>query len=479
MVWAGPVSVTLARSLPGPAVFLLLWLFILPDAMSPAARAVAAVAAWMALWWMFEVVPLAVTALLPIPLFPLLGVSSAADVTRSYAHHLVFLFLGGFMIALAMERWRLHRRLALQIVLQVGGGPRRLVLGFMLATAFLSMWISNTATTMMMVTIGMALLHQQQEDGVACEGLGPALMLGIAYAASIGGIATLIGTPPNAILAGVTETQLGMEISFYKWMLFALPLSLLMLVFTWWYLTRFAFRLDPHQGGGAMEQVKQQLAGMGKMTPAEKRVAFVFLSVALLWMFRGLLDFEPFDQLRDSSIAITAAIILFVIPSGSEKGGALMDWQTTTKLPWDILLLFGGGFALASGFSDSGLTLYIADRLGNLAAMPLWAVIALVSLVVIFLTELTSNTATASLLLPLMIVLSEAIGVQPLTLMITAALSASFAFMLPVATPPNAIVFASRAISMPQMVRAGFALNLVGVMLITGFVYYWLTEISW
>lgn len=479
MVLAEPVSVTQARSLSGPAVFLLLWLFLLPDAMLPAARAVAAVAAWMAIWWVLEAVPLAVTALLPIPLFPLLGVSSAADVTRSYAHHLIFLFLGGFMIALAMERWHLHRRVALQVVLRVGGGPRRLVLGFMLATAFLSMWISNTATAMMMVTIGMALLHQQQEDGTACEGLGPALMLGIGYAASIGGIATLIGTPPNAILAGVAETQLGMEISFYKWMLFALPLSTLMLVFTWWYLTRFAFRLDQHKGDGTLDQVNQQLEGMGKMSSAEKRVALVFLSVALLWMFRGLLDFRPFDQLGDSSIAIAAAIILFVIPSGSDKGGALMDWQTTARLPWDILLLFGGGFALASGFSDSGLTLYIADQLENLAAMPVWALIALVSLVVIFLTELTSNTATASLLLPLMIVLSGAVGIQPLTLMMAAALSASFAFMLPVATPPNAIVFASRAISISQMARAGLALNLVGVMLISVFVYYWLAEISW
>jgi len=455
----------------GPLLFLLLLIVPRPEGMTSPARAVAAVAALMAVWWISEAIPIPATALLPIVLFPLLGVMTAADVTRPYAHHLIFLFLGGFLIALSMERWQLHRRLALHIVQRVGTGPDRLVLGFMLATAFLSMWVSNTATTMMMVTIALAVLKHTGGNPSSEGGFGTALMLGIAYAASIGGVATLIGTPPNAILAGVMESTLKIHIGFAGWMLFAFPLSVLMLFFTWWYLTHRVCRLDSLPDTETGAELAKEVEEMGVMSRAEWSVALVFAAVAALWITHGLIDWRPLKQLKDSTIAMGGALLLFILPSGERCGGFLLDWQTAARLPWDVLLLFGGGFALAAGFSESGLTGYLARQLNGLAGLPVWLILGLVSLMVTFLTELTSNTATASLLLPLMVALAEAVGVRPAGLMVAAALSASCAFMLPVATPPNAIVFSSRCITVPQMARAGLTLNLVGALLITLFVY--------
>jgi sodium-dependent dicarboxylate transporter 2/3/5 len=463
--------------LTGLSLFLVFWLMPVPAGMTSQAQAMAAIAALMASWWMSEAIPIPATALLPIVLYPLLGIMDTGVVTRSYAHHLVFLFLGGFLIALTMQRWGLHRRIAMHIVNRVGTSETRLVLGFMLATAFLSMWISNTATAMLMVTIGIAVLYQighTDSSSAKSTGFDTALMLGIAYSASIGGVATLIGTPPNAILAGVAESTLGMQIGFTAWMSFALPLSLIMLLFAWLYLTRVAYQLGHNHSEARAAMIKAELEGLGLMSIAEKRVALVFLSVAVLWIVRGLVDIPLLQQLNDSSIAIAAALLLFVLPSGEADKKSLLDWDTAQKLPWDILLLFGGGFALASGFSETGLTRYLADQLGGLSGLPAWLVIATVCLLVIFLTEVTSNTATASLLLPFMAVLGEATGLEPLMLMVAAALSASFAFMLPVATPPNAIVFASRCISIPQMARAGLWLNILGMLLITGFIFYWL-----
>ena len=442
--------------------------------MAAPSQAVAAVAALMAIWWMTEAIPLAATALLPVLLFPLLDVVPANTVTRAYAHHLVFLFMGGFLIALAMQRWELHRRIALHIVSRTGHSETRLVLGFMLATALLSMWISNTAAAMMMVTIGLAVLQAGDGQETAAE-FSTALMLGIAYAASLGGIATLIGTPPNAILAGVMESSLGIEMGFADWLLFALPVSIVMLALTWWYLTRFAFRLDPRNDTSRHAQLTDELRALGTMSSAERRVALIFVAVAALWILRGLVDWPLLQETRDSTIAIAGALCLFILPAGTNTDERLLDWTTAQKLPWDILILFGGGFALAKGFSESGLTRYLADQLGALSGLPEIGVLAAVCLLVIFLTEVTSNTATASLLLPFMVVLAEAVGLQPVTLMVAAALSASFAFMLPVATPPNAIVFASRCITIRQMARAGLWLNLAGVIVITLFVRFWLS----
>ena len=348
----------------GALLFTVLLLSPAPEGMSLAAWRVAAVAVLMALWWISEALPIAATALLPIALFPLLGVMRTAQVTVSYADHLIYLFLGGFLIAMAMQRWELHRRIALYTIRLVGVSPARIVLGFMLATALLSMWISNTATAMMMLPIALAVIGQIErlkpeqagEDTSRAEGLGTSLMLGIAYAASIGGVATLIGTPPNAILAGVVERLYGYRISFAAWMGFGLPLSLLMLAIAWFYLTRYAYPSGRRSLPGARELIGRELAALGSMSGPERWVLTVFAGVALLWIGRGLFKIESLAMVSDASIAIAGALLLFIIPADFAKREFLLDWQTAAKLPWDILILFGGGFALAQGFGDSGLT---------------------------------------------------------------------------------------------------------------------------
>jgi sodium-dependent dicarboxylate transporter 2/3/5 len=465
----------------GPLLFFLVLLLPLPEGMAPEGLRVAAVTVLMAVWWVTEAIPVPATALLPIVLFPLLGVLSGSEVTRAYGNHLIYLFLGGFLIAVTMERWNLHHRIALHTIRMVGVTPRRIVLGFMLATAFLSMWISNTATTMMMVTIAMAVLREVEHEIDHRPGeswFGTTLMLGICYAASIGGVATLIGTPPNVIFAGVLEKTYGISISFTDWMGFALPLSMVMLTLTWLYLTRM---LCPdtkiHLPGGG-KFIRRQLAGLGPMSRQEKQVAVVFVTVALLWILRGLYQPAGLAMVKDSTIAIAGALLLFLIPVNLKKREFLLDWKTAVTIPWDIIILFGGGFALARGFSESGLTRWLAEQLSVLQGVDTLLVIAAVVLLVIFLTEVTSNTATASFLLPVMGALATAIDVSPFGLMVAAVIAASFAFMLPVATPPNAIVFSSRCVSIMQMVRAGFLLNLVGVVVITGFVY-WLLPLLW
>jgi solute carrier family 13 (sodium-dependent dicarboxylate transporter), member 2/3/5 len=397
----------------------------------------------------------------------------ASTVTQSYGHHLVFLFMGGFLIAAAMEKWQLHKRMALHTILLVGTTPRRIVLGFMIATAFLSMWISNTATTMMMLAIAIAVIAQicPTEDNQQAS-FGTALMLGIAYSASIGGIATLIGTPPNAILAGVIEVNYQISLGFAEWMSFALPLSIVLLAICWYYLVNIAYREKMQDFKGNIDSIQSSLAELGSITKAEKYVAAIFVCVATLWILRGLTDFELFRQVKDSTIAIFGALLLFIIPVDLKKGVFLLDWKSAKNIPWDIMILFGGGFALAKGFSQTGLTEWIANQLIGLQGMNVVMIILCVALLVIFLTEITSNTATASLLLPVMAAFATALSLHPYVLMITTALAASLAFMLPVATPPNAIVFSSRQVSIQQMVRAGFWLNIMSSLLITGFVYF-------
>lgn len=458
----------------GPCLFVLLLLLPLPEGLSAQAMAVVAVTLLMAVFWISEAIPIPATALFPIALFPLLGVMPTAKVTVSYGNHLIFLFMGGFLIAMAIERWQLHKRIALHTVNLVGVTPNRVILGFMIATAFLSCWISNTASAMLMVTIGMAVLNQLagSEDGheLTQTNFGIALMLGIAYAASIGGVATLIGTPPNAILAGVVEKQYGYTIGFAEWMLFAMPLSIVMLALTWFYLTRIAFRSDVAELPGGKVVIREQLAVLGAMSKQERRVLAVFLFVVAAWLFRGLLPFEALRDVTDSAVAILGALLLFVIPADLKKGEFLLDWKTAVNIPWDIIILFGGGFALAAGFSASGLTEWIGSQLSLLEGTSLVVLITVVVVMVIFLTEVTSNTATASLLLPVMAGFAMAANVPALSLMAAVALATSFAFMLPVATPPNAIVFSSRQVTIPQMARAGIWLNLVGTVLITLFV---------
>lgn len=473
----------------GPLLFLILLLLPMPEGINPAAMRVGAVTVLMATWWITEAIPIPATSLLPIVLFPLLGITDGSKVTQAYGNHLVFLFMGGFFIAVTIEKWSLHKRIALRTIRLIGVTPDRIILGFMLATAFLSMFISNTATTMLMVTIGMAVLQQtitkleQQPDNNidTRKGhfrFGTALMLGIGYSSSIGGVATLIGTPPNAIFAGVVEQIYHRTISLVDWMKFALPLSILMLLITWIYLTRFAFPGEMKQMPGGRETFDQEIAQLGPMSSQEKKVLMILILVAVLWFVNGLVEIESLKFVNDSTIAIACALLLFIIPSDFRKREFLLDWNTAVTIPWDILILFGGGFALALGFSESGLTKTVAEQLTVLKGTNLVIIVAGVATLVILLTEVTSNTATASIVLPIMIALSDAVRVHPYGLMITATIAASFAFMLPVATPPNAIVFSTRYVTMPQMVKAGVWLYFIGMLLITCFVI-WVLPMVW
>ncbi|MFW6106462.1 MAG: SLC13 family permease [Desulfovermiculus sp.] len=468
----------------GPILFFILYLVPTPEGMSAEAQAVMASTAWIATWWICESIPIPATSLLPVVLFPLTGALATSKVTPSYANHLVFLFMGGFMIALAMEKWNLHKRIALAIILLIGGGPKRIILGFMVATAFLSMWISNTATTMMMTPIGLAVILQfaaiierEKMDVDVSLGrfaFGTALMLGIAYSASIGGVATLIGTPPNAVFAGVVKEMYGQEIGFGTWMLYGVPLAAASLFFCWYYLTNFAFKITFNELPGGQELIADEMKKLGPMGREESRVLIVFVAVALLWLSRGFLLSDIFPGMSDATIGILGALALFAWPVDLKKGQFILDWTAMKNLPWGILILFGGGFAVAGGFSDSGLAEWIATRLAALEGAPMLLIVLCVVTLAIFLTEITSNTATSTMLMPIMASMAVAMGLHPYAMMVTAALACSFAFMLPVATPPNAIVFGSGYISIPQMARAGIIMNLFGIAVITLLTLYYL-----
>jgi sodium-dependent dicarboxylate transporter 2/3/5 len=422
-------------------------------------------AAMMAVWWSTEAVPIPATSLLPVLLIPLLGIDSLAKATAPYANPTIFLFLGGFLLGLAMQRWNLHKRIALATLLAVGNQPSRQIAGFMIATAFISMWVSNTATSIMMLPIGLSVIGLLTEGSAReqSERFATALLLGIAYAASVGGIATLIGTPPNALLAAFLRENHDVHIGFGQWMLLGVPVTAGMLLFTWWWLTRGGFRLS---GGDSRSMLQQEMAALGPMSRQEKLVALIFTLAALAWIFQPLLA-EPLPGLNDTSIAIGAALLLFLIPANVKERTFLLDWQTANKLPWGVLLLFGGGLSLAGVIGASGLAEWIAQSLGGLDMLPLTLMIGLVALVITFLTEITSNTATAAAFLPLLGALAVAQGLPPQMLAIPAAIAASCAFMMPVATPPNAIVFGTGEMRIQSMIKAGFALNLFGVFFVT------------
>lgn len=464
----------------GPVLFITMLVMPLPEGMSPEAARVAAVAFLMAAFWISEAVPIPATAMLPIFLFPALQVMSTAATTINYGNQINFLYIGGFMIAIAMQRWDLHRRIALTIIVRVGSNPQMLLLGFMLATALLSMWISNTATAMMMVPVAMAIIeqnkrHEHLENAlVGDDPFGLSLMLGIAFAASIGGVSTLVGTPPNAILAGIAATVYDIEIIFFDWMKLAVPASATMLALTW-----FVLQLklkDVHKSEEENRQlrasVRHELQDMGSITQEERHVAIVFGMVAVAWILRGLVDFPALVMVADSAIAMLGAFILFIIPARRENGGFLLDWETAKNIPWDVIILMGGGFALAAGFSESGLTEWLANQLSVLQGVHFFIIIAAVVLMVIFLTEMTSNAATATLFIPVMGALAVSMDLHPFALMVPAALAASMAFMLPVATPPNAIVFASRQIRIAQMASTGIKLNLIATVVISVISYF-------
>ncbi len=472
----------------GPVLFLLL--FFAPEGFLPGnAGRVAAVTALMATWWICESVPLAVTALIPLAAFPFLKIVSAQETAKSYAAPEIFLFMGGFFIAIAMQRWNLHRRIALGIVCLFGCRGHRIILGFMTASAFISMWVSNTATTMMMLPIALAVLTTLGENGGdSAPGFGDfriALMLSIAYASNIGGIGTLIGTPPNLVLAAQARSLFpdAPEISFVRWMAVGIPFSALFLPVAWVVLTRFMFKGARIDFGDAGRTVKCARDSLGPMSRGEKTVLAVFVATVAGWVTRGdlaigsvtLKGWESVGGLaghvHDSTIAVAAAIALFVIPVDWKRGTFVLDWKAAREIPWGILILFGGGIALGKGFLDSGLAGRIAGGMTLFAGAPAVVLIAATALVVTFLTEITSNTAIATIFLPILGATAVGLGVHPFLLMIPAAISASCAFMLPVATPPNAIVFGSGAVPMTAMVRAGLIMNLIGVVLATLVVY--------
>lgn len=434
----------------------------------------AAVALWMGVWWATEAAPVAVTALLPLVVFPLLGIASIRDAAAPYSHPIVYLFLGGFLIALAVERSGLHRRLSLAVVDAAGTDGRRLVGGFMGASALLSMWISNTSTTMMLLPIVLSVIEIVRDNAVdadreSVEHFAVVLLLGVAYAASIGGVATLIGTPPNAFLVGFLAEAYGYELSFARWMIVGLPVTVLLLPVAWWLLTHVLFPVELP----ASEAVARHLRALRRAQPAvtstERRVGMVFLLVVVAWVLRPLLARGMgLDGLTDAGIAMAGGVALFLLPSGERGGARLLSWDDAARLPWGVLVLFGGGLSLATAVSESGLALWLGESLAPLGAAGPVALMLGAVLVVVFLTELTSNVATAATFLPVLGAIAVEVDVSPILLAIPVTLAASCAFMLPVATPPNAIVFSTGAVRIPQMVRAGFWLNWIGVAVVTG-----------
>ena len=455
----------------GPLLVLLLLAFPAPAGLTPEAWKLVALAAWMVTWWMFEAAPVPVTALLPIPLMPLLGIAKEGDVTVSYAHPLIFLFLGGFLIAASMQRWGLHRRIALRIVSIVGTSLNGIVAGFMLATAFLSMWISNTATTVMMYAVGISVIEfvsGQSDDKEQTRRFGVALMLGIAYSASIGGVGTLIGTPPNTLLAGFLAENYGISLDFGTWMLLGVPLLIVMLPLTWLLLCRVIFPSNQLALAGARAMVGAELDAMGSMSRGERTVLFVFVSAALLWITRQWLVAWTGLGISDTTIALVSAILLFALPGSIEKGQFTLEWEAAKKIPWGILLLFGGGLALAGAFRSTGLAEAIGDWVAGLEGLNIALIVLVAITTIIFLTELTSNTATTATFLPILAAVAVGLGASPMTLAVPAALAASMAFMMPVATPPNAIVFSYEGLQIQDMIKAGLWLNLLAISVIYG-----------
>ena len=461
-LFAGPLLCALLLVLPAPA------------GMGPEAWRAAAVAALMAVWWLTEAIPLPATALLPVALFPLLGAAGIDEAAAPYANPLLFLFLGGFLLALAFERSGLHRRIALTVIARVGTRPSRLVGGFMASAAVMSMWVSNTATTLMLLPIAAAVVRWVQpgaspaQSGEAAPGAAPsnfatALMLGVAYAATIGGVGTLIGTPPNALVAAFLSETYGVDIGFVEWMAVGVPLAVIALPVAWLLL----IRLHPLGGsaGLAPERIAEEVARMGPVAPAEWRVATVFTLTALAWITRPLLDgWVP--GLSDAGIAVTGGLALFVVPSGAGRGSFLLDWETASRVPWGVLILFGGGLSLAATIDDTGLAAWLGAAMGDFPGWPFVAILAAVAVVVVLFSELASNTATAAAFLPIMGALALQLGHEPLLLAIPTGLAASGGFMLPVATAPNAIVYATGEVTMRQMARAGALLDLAFVGLV-------------
>ncbi|WP_437395849.1 SLC13 family permease [Flagellimonas lutimaris] len=459
----------------GPVLFILIHYFFKDDALSEQGRDILAATSWIGVWWVFEVLPIAVTALLPILLFPLLDAVALGDTTASYGHKYVFLYLGGFILAIAIEKWNLHKRIALQIIKAIGTNMYTIVLGFMVATAFLSMWISNTATTVMVLPMAISIVKQLKDNPETPENenkvFSKLLMLAIAYAASIGGIATLIGTPPNLVFAGFVQKTYGVDISFWQWMKFGLPVSSVLLVLAWLYLTRIAYPLGKARFPGGKKEINRLLAELGPLGKEEKLVLLVFVLTAFCWITRSFLLQKFIPNIDDTIIAIGSAILLFIIPA-NRSGDPLIKWKEAVQIPWGIILLFGGGMAIAKGFQETGLANYLGGQMTFFEGLPLFVLLLLVITCVNFLTEVTSNLATTAMMLPVLAPLALTLGINPYLLMVACTTAASCAFMLPVATPPNAVVFGSGYLRIPDMVRTGFLMNLLSIVIMALAVFF-------
>ncbi|CAD2078849.1 SLC13 family permease [Jeotgalicoccus meleagridis] len=463
----------------GPIFFILTLLFLQSESLDSKGIFVVAAALWIATWWVTEAIPIPATSLLPLVLFPMGSIMGNQDTASFYGDDIVFLFLGGFLLAVAMEKWNLHTRIALSIIKAIGTTTATILLGFMISTALLSMFVSNTAAVMIMIPIGLAIIKeahalstpQVQNDVKLFE---KALVLSIGYAGTIGGLGTLIGTPPLIILAGQMKQIFDVELNFAQWMLIGVPVVIVMLGLAWAYMNFFQFKHGMKQLPGGRKIIVDELEKLGKITREEKWVLAVFILAASLWILRGFF-FDRFaftELLGDGSIAMFAAVLLFIIPS-KKQNGRVLDWGVAKDLPWGVLLLFGGGLALAGSIVETGVDLWIGEMLSGVGGVPLILMITIVAVLILFLTEFTSNTATATMILPVLAGLAIALDVHPLALMIPAAMAANCAFMLPVGTPPNAIVFGTGKVSIGEMMKAGFGLNVIAALIIIVVVYLW------
>jgi solute carrier family 13 (sodium-dependent dicarboxylate transporter), member 2/3/5 len=447
-----------------------------------------AIVVLVAMWWITEIIPLGITSLLPVILFPLFGIMDGKDVSGAYFNDIIFLFMGGFMVAIAIQKWNLHKRIALGILKLVGVSPARILFGFMLATAFISMWISNTATTMMMIPILISILSKLEEinsrEKISHYSVG--ILLAVAYSATIGGIATLVGTPPNLSFVRIFEMYFpdAPDITFGNWFVFAFPVTVVLFILFFAYLYWFFVRNKTDWQPISKSQIENDYKALGRPSTEETIITILFIVMAALWFFRSNIEIGSFlirgwatrlnygEYLTDGTIAIFISFLLFLIPAPSQKGKRLMSWRDTDQLPWEIILLFGGGFALASGMKESGLSTWCGEQMLFLENVHPLLIICLIVLFITFLGEIASNTAMVETFLPVIAGLAVTLEINPLLFMIPAALGASMGFMLPIATPPNAIAFATRRITMGQMMRAGFTLNVIAVIIIALFAYY-------
>ena len=475
---AGPALYQRVGLFVGPILALIVATTFTPEGLPREASIVAGVGLLMAIWWATEAIPVAATAFAPIVILPLAGVSSIAEAAGPYANPIIYLFLGGFVIALAIERCGLHRRIAFSIFRLIGANAQSIVAGFMIAAAFISMWISNSSTTLMLLPIAVSVVtviceSMPELDARERRHFGACLLLGLAYAATIGGLSTLVGTPPNAFLAGFMQETYGVEMGFARWMMVGVPVMICMLPIAWVLLVRVIFPVGFRASDAAMTHIHELRRGLGKMSKAEVRTSLLFLALVMAWVFREPIQaLTGLTGLTDAGVAMAAAMAAFLIPSG-KAGRALVVWEDMSRLPWGVLILFGGGLALAAAVSGSGLALWIGQQLAPLGAVNIVLLIIAATALVIFLTELTSNLGTTATFLPVIAAIAVETGQDPLVFVIPVALAASCAFMLPVATPPNAIVFSSGLVSIPQMVRAGFWLNIISVVLLSLVAIFW------